>query len=101
MWDIGAVGAFSFPLEFPSRFIDKCGCEEPFEFWWRTIVVIYFFCEGVADGVPGDSEGSAKFGFTKAVLNGADEIGDAIGLVGDSGADGGDGLHDEEDGENF
>ena len=69
--------------------------------WWRTIVVIYFLGEGIADGVPGDSEGGAKFGFTKAVLNGAEEIGDAVSLVGDSGADGGDGLHDEEDGENF
>ena len=73
MWDIDTVGVFVFPLEFPSRFIDKGGCDESFEFE-RRVVVIDFFGEGVADGVPGDFEGGVKFCFANAVLKGAEEV---------------------------
>ena len=101
LWDIDAAEVFAFAFEFSSRFILKCGCDEFFEFGWWVVVVIDFFDEGFADGVQGDSEGGAKFGFAKAVLEGAEEVGDIVGVVGDGGANGSDGLHDEEDGEKF
>ena len=98
-WDEDAVGVFADAFEFSSRFIWECGVDESFEFGWRFVAG--GVSDGVADGAPGDSESGAKFGFAKAILEGAEEVGDLVGVVGDDGADGGDDLHDEEDGENF